>query len=62
MKLLSITDFSLKTDYKVVGLVIGCVAIFMKLRHTHFKDFISSDPKDYLILALSLLVAKNYYN
>ena len=62
MSQLSTAVFSLKNEYKLAALVIGCAAICMKFKHADLKDFISSDPKDYLIAALSLLLAKSYYH
>ena len=62
MERLRTTVFSLKNEYKLTALAVGCAAICMKFKQADLKAFISSDPKDYLILALSLLLAKSYYH
>ncbi len=60
MNQLSNTSLSLKSACKLIALVIACTAICMRLKQAG-HNFISSDPRDYLILALSLLLANSYY-
>ena len=58
---LSSANLSLKSDLKVLGLFISGVALTIVLKHKVIVKLVTDDPRDLIILVLSLWIGFNYY-